>query len=100
MDEITFEEALEKLEGIVSDLEDGGITLDMSLKKYEEGIKLSQVCTKALNSAEKKIEFLKKTANGDFETEPFGDVHAVSSKQAKSKKKSKSSSDNDSPTLF
>jgi len=38
MKEMSFEKAMEKLEKIVSDLEDGDLSLDESLKKYEEGI--------------------------------------------------------------
>ena len=72
MAEPKFEKDLEKLEGIVEALEEGGLPLDQSLKKFEEGIKLAQRCEKALSAAEKKIEVLTKNAEGELETNPFG----------------------------
>ena len=66
-----FEKDLEKLEQIVGDLEEGGLPLDVSLKKFEEGIRLAKRCEKALSSAEKKIEILTKNAQGEVEAKPF-----------------------------
>lgn len=60
MAEMKFEEALKKLEKIVEELESGKLPLDDSLKKYEEGVKLSRFCHKTLQSAQKKIELLTK----------------------------------------
>ena len=74
-----FEKDLEKLEKIVDSLEEGGLSLDDSLKKFEEGIKLSQRCEKALSSAEKKIEVLTKNAQGDLVAEPMDDENGASS---------------------
>jgi exodeoxyribonuclease VII small subunit len=71
MAEMKFEDAIEKLEKIVAELEEGGLPLEKSLKKFEEGIKLSRFCSKKLKEAEKKIELLTKTAQGDLETKPF-----------------------------
>ena len=71
--EVTFEKDLETLEEIVTALEEGGLSLDDSLKQFEEGIKLAGRCEKALSSAEKKIEMLTKNAQGDLEAKPFGD---------------------------
>jgi len=58
MEDIKFEDALSRLEMIVNDLEEGGLTLEESLKKFEEGIKLSDYCVKKLEEVEKKIEVL------------------------------------------
>ena len=52
----SFEEALKELESIVSKLEDDSITLEESVKLYEEGIKLSRFCSEILNQAELRIE--------------------------------------------
>ena len=68
-----FEKDIEALEGIVASLEEGGLSLDDALKKFEQGIQLAQRCESALNTAEKKIETLTKNADGSFATEPFGD---------------------------
>ena len=52
----SFEEALKELESIVSKLEDDSITLEESVKLYEEGIKLSRFCSEILNQAELRTE--------------------------------------------
>lgn len=52
----SFEEALSRLEEIVSKLEDESISLESSIKLYEEGIKLSKICTETLEKAELRIE--------------------------------------------
>jgi exodeoxyribonuclease VII small subunit len=56
MKEIKFEEALNKLEEIVDKLEVGDISLDDSLKVFEEGNDLVKLCLKKLNEAEQKIK--------------------------------------------
>lgn len=53
--EKTFEEAIVELEKIVSELENGELSLDESMKKFEEGMKTSKYCTEILDKAEKKI---------------------------------------------
>ncbi len=58
MEEIKFEEAIKKLEEIAKELESGELGLDESVSKFEEGMKLSKICTKMLNDAEKKINLL------------------------------------------
>lgn len=58
MEEIKFEEAIKKLEDISKELESGKLDLDESVSKFEEGMKLSKICTKILNEAEKKINLL------------------------------------------
>jgi exodeoxyribonuclease VII small subunit len=69
--EMKFEEALKKLEKIVTDLENGSLSLDEALEKYEEGIRLSKVCAKKLEAAKKKVEILLKSDDGSFELKPF-----------------------------
>lgn len=56
--ELNFEEAMEKLEKISTELEDGKLTLDKSVEKFEEGMKLSKACNDILEKAEKKITML------------------------------------------
>lgn len=71
MAEQSFEKALERLEKIVDELEGGDLPLDEALKRYEEGIKLVQVCSKKLEAAQKKIELLTRTPGGKFQLKPF-----------------------------
>ena len=56
--ELSFEKALKRLEQVVEKLESRELDLDKSLKIFEEGIKLSRICNKRLDSAERKIEIL------------------------------------------
>jgi exodeoxyribonuclease VII small subunit len=76
MDEIKFEEALEKLEEIVGSLESGELSLDKSLAEYEEGIKLVKFCRKKLDHAKKKVEILVKAKDGKLKTELFDETGA------------------------
>ena len=64
MKEKKFEEALERLEEIVKKIEAGDMTLEESLETFEEGIKLSRLCSKKLDEAERKVEILLKDNEG------------------------------------
>ncbi len=66
MESISFEEAFRRLEEIVDKLEMGELSLEDSLKLYEEGIKYSRICLKILNDAEKRIEVVNISEDGDF----------------------------------
>lgn len=70
MEEIKFEEAIKKLEDIAKELESGELGLDESVDKFEEGMKLSKICTKMLNEAEKRINILINN-DGEIEEESF-----------------------------
>ncbi|WP_447974511.1 exodeoxyribonuclease VII small subunit [Nitrospira sp. Kam-Ns4a] len=61
---LKFEEAMARLETIVSELERGDLPLDESLKIFEEGIKLSKTCLKMLDDAERKVEILVQDKDG------------------------------------
>jgi exodeoxyribonuclease VII small subunit len=65
-----FEESMKKLETIVTELENGNLNLDESVKKFEEGMKIAKQCNNILENAEKKITILLEK-NGDFEEKPF-----------------------------
>ncbi|MEX2456012.1 MAG: exodeoxyribonuclease VII small subunit [Balneolaceae bacterium] len=56
----SFEEALKELEAIVEKLDNNEITLEDSVKYYEKGLKLSQICSATLESAVLKIEEIEK----------------------------------------
>jgi exodeoxyribonuclease VII small subunit len=64
MSEPNFEDALARLEEIVEELEEGEAELDRTLALFEEGVKLSKLCHKRLEAAEKKIEVLIKKEGG------------------------------------
>ena len=69
--EIKFEDAFGKLENIVKKLEEGNLSLEESMKLFEEGINLSKVCALRLEDAEKKVEILIKGENGSNLIKPF-----------------------------
>jgi exodeoxyribonuclease VII small subunit len=62
---------MSRLENIVDELERGDLDIDKSLEIFEEGIKMSRLCSKKLNEAEAKIEKLTKGKTGDLITELF-----------------------------
>lgn len=63
--ELGFEDALARLETIVDQLESGELTLEASLERYEEGMKLSRRLTRTLDEAEKTIERLVENGGDD-----------------------------------
>ncbi len=80
MKEPSFEEALNKLEKIVEELEDGNLPLEETLKKFEEGIKLSRLCEKKLKGAQKKVSMLTRDEDGNLKEVPFAG-HADTEKE-------------------
>ena len=68
----TFESALTRLEKITRELEDGELSLENSLKKFDEGIQLAGFCTEQLSEARARVELLIEK-NGKLEAVPFDD---------------------------
>jgi len=67
---ITFEEALNKLEGIAVELEEGNLSLDDALKKFDEGVKMAALCNEQLAEAQQKVDLLIKKG-GTLSAVPF-----------------------------
>ena len=65
MADMTFEQAMARLEQIVTTLESGRCSLDDSLKLFEEGTALTAYCSKQLQAAEQKIVKLTAVESGD-----------------------------------
>jgi exodeoxyribonuclease VII small subunit len=55
------------LEELVAKIETGNLSLEDSLKEFEQGIKLSRICQKALTDAEQRVKILTDSLNGDTE---------------------------------
>jgi len=70
MSKENFEEAMKKLETIVTELEKGELNLDESVKKFEEGMKIEKQCNTILDDAEKKITILLEK-DGELKEENF-----------------------------
>jgi exodeoxyribonuclease VII small subunit len=67
---IDFEENLQTLESLIAQLETNELSLENSLETFEQGIKLTRVCQKALDEAEQKINILLEK-NGEHILDPF-----------------------------
>ncbi|MDD4201860.1 MAG: exodeoxyribonuclease VII small subunit [Candidatus Omnitrophica bacterium] len=97
MEKVNFEKALEKLEKVVSDLEKGDVSLEDSLRFYEQGVNLADFCQKEIEKAKKKVEILVKHDDGSVSLEPFDENEhkddVVTSRKIKPKKK-------EGPSLF
>ncbi len=69
--EMNFETAMARLEQIVNLLEGGKVTLDESLKLYEEGVSLVRLCSDSLDKAEQRIKTVRLDGNGNSSEEDF-----------------------------
>lgn len=71
VDEMSFEESIDALEGLVKRLEDGGIDLDESLRIYEQAVALRDHCKRILEGGERRIKKIMETADGTVREEGF-----------------------------
>ena len=67
---------MSELEQILNEIEGGEVGLEESLLKYERGNFLIQHCRGVLNSAEKQIELLSKSADGTLQSTPLAETPA------------------------
>jgi exodeoxyribonuclease VII small subunit len=67
----SFEKAMEKLEVIVQELDSGDSSLDTTIKKFEEGIKLSKYCSEKLDEMEQRISVLVQNGSGEMDEKPL-----------------------------
>ena len=67
---VNFEEALEELEALVEQMEDGDLSLEESLAAFEKGVRLARECQDALKHAEQRVQILLKQ-NGEEQLAPF-----------------------------
>jgi exodeoxyribonuclease VII small subunit len=76
--EVSFEEAMERLEKIVEEMESSKLPLEELLVRYEEGIRLVGVCSQRLASAENRIETLSRNTNGRPQSPGIGNAQSSS----------------------
>ena len=69
--QVSFEDALQNLEEIVSELENGEISLDMLMDKYKQGVLLSNLCIEKLDNAETAIDKLLQESKGKIKAVDF-----------------------------
>lgn len=68
--ELNFEQAMDRLEEIVSELEHGDVPLEKAIDLFQQGMKLSQVCGSKLEEVERKIEMIVEE-DGELQKKPF-----------------------------
>ena len=68
--DVSFEDAVKKLESIVEEMESDELPLDKLLVRYEEGAKLVKACEEKLQSAETRITQLEETLEGELAARP------------------------------
>jgi exodeoxyribonuclease VII small subunit len=87
-----FEDALEQLEHIVHQLEEGQIGLGEALGQYEQGVKLLRQCYDLLEKAERRIEVLSRiTADGEEVTQAWDDATTSLEEKAQTRSRRRSS---------
>lgn len=69
---VDFEKALSELDRLVTTMESGEMSLEESLKSFEQGVKLTRECQQALQEAEQKVELLLQSSSG-LERKAFTD---------------------------
>lgn len=71
LEQLSYEDALSRLEDIVAHLERGDLSLELSMQRFEDGIALSRICAQKLTAAEGKIQKLVDGGGGDLCVEPL-----------------------------
>lgn len=71
---LSFEDALQKLETIVRDLEGGRIKLDEAVESYEKAVALKKICEEKLKSAQLKIEKIEVSSEGNISLQPLDKI--------------------------
>ncbi|HEC56943.1 MAG TPA: exodeoxyribonuclease VII small subunit [Candidatus Syntrophoarchaeum butanivorans] len=71
MEDMTFEDAMRRLEEIARLLEAGDLPLEESLQIFEEGVRLSRICNSKLDAIEARLEVLIRRDDGRLEREKF-----------------------------
>ncbi len=72
----TYESAMKQLEQIAQELETGELSLELAMKRFEEGIQLSRFCTKKLDETEQRIAVLLQDSDGSVQEVPFEENQA------------------------
>ena len=76
--DLSFEQAFERLEGLVREMESDEMPLSSLIEGYERGIQLHALCQKRLEEAQGRIEMIRQRADGEIAVEPFDEDAAAS----------------------
>ena len=66
-----YDAIVTRLERVVGDLESGQLTLEQSIEKFAEGVRLAREASRKLDEAERRVELLVRSADGEDEAVPF-----------------------------
>ena len=66
-----YDAIVTRLERVVGDLESGQLTLEQSIEKFAEGVRLARDASRKLDEAERRVEMLVRSADGEDEAVPF-----------------------------
>jgi exodeoxyribonuclease VII small subunit len=69
--EESYDAIVTRLERVVSELESGQLTLEQSIEKFSEGVRLAKDASRKLDEAERRVEMLVRGADGEDEAVPF-----------------------------
>ncbi len=69
--EESYDAIVARLERVVSDLESGQLSLEQSIERFAEGVKLAKDASRKLDDAERRVELLVRGADGEDEAVPF-----------------------------
>ena len=69
--EESYDAIVTRLEGVVSELESGQLTLEQSIEKFSEGVRLAKDASRKLDEAERRVELLVRGPDGEDEAVPF-----------------------------
>lgn len=69
--EEAYDAIVARLERVVGDLESGQLTLEQSIEKFSEGVRLARDASRKLDEAERRVELLVRSADGEDEAVPF-----------------------------
>lgn len=72
--DLSFEQAFERLEGLVREMESDEMPLSSLIEGYERGIQLHALCQKRLEEAQGRIEVIRQRADGEIAVEPFDEA--------------------------
>ena len=67
-----YDDVVARLERVVGDLESGKLSLEQSIERFAEGVRLAREATRKLDDAERRVDLLVRTADGSDEEVPFG----------------------------
>ena len=90
--EANFEQAMQRLEQIVEQMESGELPLEELIVRYEEGMKLVKVCQEKLETAERRIEVISNGASGKPQLTEF-QAGAIASSSSPAKTEERSAED-------